>query len=234
MRRAATSSQASEIGASSGCGGNRWAATTSTAGYLPFDVCRGRCHLGVRAVGDHAPVCRADGERAGCPGRRSVSRRLNPGSATMASEFVCSSITSDFPAFFADLVEPHIGPNWDNPHIYYFDGRKHGWIRCTVTPELWRSDYRTVASILDVQAPVTTAASWSSRRASRVRRAPERRDRRRAFGQERTRAAGAVPVPRHCDLPLRGPSVLSRSAGSGLPPPRYVLPPPETTLGGDE
>lgn len=85
---------------------------------------------------------------------------LDPAAPAVASEFVTTSITSDFPVFFADLIEANLGPNSRNPHIYYFDGRKHGWIRCRVTPDLWRSDFRTVDSILDPNAPAQTAASW--------------------------------------------------------------------------
>ncbi|MCW5893480.1 MAG: alkaline phosphatase D family protein [bacterium] len=85
---------------------------------------------------------------------------LDPASPAVAAEFVTSSITSDFPAVFVDLIEANLGPNSKNPHIYYFDGRKHGYVRCTVTPGLWRSDYRTVESILDPNAAAQTAASW--------------------------------------------------------------------------
>ena len=45
---------------------------------------------------------------------------------------------------------------------------------------------------------------------------------------------GAALVPRHCDLPLRGPSMLSRSAGSGFLHLATSSSPPETTQGGDE
>lgn len=85
---------------------------------------------------------------------------LNPASATVAAEFVCSSITSEFPAAFVPLIEANLGPTSDNPHIYYFDGLKHGYIRATVTPTLWRSDYRVVDSVLEREAPASTAASW--------------------------------------------------------------------------
>lgn len=85
---------------------------------------------------------------------------LDPAAPAVAAEFVCASITSEFPSGFIPLIEQNLGPNSRNPHIYYFDGRKHGWIRCTVTPELWRSDYRTVDSVLDPEAPATTATSF--------------------------------------------------------------------------
>ena len=85
---------------------------------------------------------------------------LDPTSPPVAVEFVCTSITSDFPASFVPLIEANLGPNSANPHIKYFEGRQHGYVRCTVTPGLWRSDYRAVDSILDPFAPASTIASW--------------------------------------------------------------------------
>ena len=43
----------------------------------------------------------------------------NPASATIASEFVGTSITSDFPAAFIAPVNASLA---DNPHIRFFDG----------------------------------------------------------------------------------------------------------------
>jgi alkaline phosphatase D len=85
---------------------------------------------------------------------------LDPTSATVASEFVCTSITSDFPPSFVPLIEANLGPNSNNPHIRFFEGRQRGYILCTVTPEVWQSDYRAVASILDPEAPGSTLATW--------------------------------------------------------------------------
>lgn len=85
---------------------------------------------------------------------------LDPASPTVASEFVCASITSDFPASFVPLIEANLGPNSRNPHIRYFEGRQHGYVRCTVTREAWRSDFRGVESVLDPLSPATTLASW--------------------------------------------------------------------------
>jgi alkaline phosphatase D len=85
---------------------------------------------------------------------------LNPASSTVGVEFVCTSITSDFPAVFVPLIEANLGPTSRNPHILYFEGRRHGYIRCDVTPALWRSDFRVVEDILSPTAPASTAASW--------------------------------------------------------------------------
>jgi alkaline phosphatase D len=85
---------------------------------------------------------------------------LVPGSKTVASEFVCTSISTAFIDAFIPLIEANLGPNSRNPHIKFFEGRHRGWTRCEVTPDLWRSDFRIVDSLLDPASPVTTAASW--------------------------------------------------------------------------
>jgi alkaline phosphatase D len=81
----------------------------------------------------------------------------NPASATLATEFVGPSITSDFPLQFIPLVKAALP---DNPHTRFFDGAYHGYVRCTLTPKQWLSDYRVAASILDPSSPVSTLASF--------------------------------------------------------------------------
>jgi alkaline phosphatase D len=81
----------------------------------------------------------------------------DPASATLATEFVGTSISSDFPAQFIAPVQAALG---DNPHTKYFNGALRGYVRCTLTPERWTSDYRLVESILDENAPTVTAASF--------------------------------------------------------------------------
>jgi alkaline phosphatase D len=48
----------------------------------------------------------------------------------------------------------------DNPHIRFFEGVRRGYVRCTVTPDLWQTDYRGVTSILEPTAPIDTIASY--------------------------------------------------------------------------
>jgi alkaline phosphatase D len=81
----------------------------------------------------------------------------DPASATLATEFVGTSISSDFPAGFIAPVQAALP---DNPHIKFFDGLYRGYVRCTLSPERWVSDYRAVASILDENAPAFTLASF--------------------------------------------------------------------------
>ncbi|MES1022509.1 alkaline phosphatase [Gloeocapsa sp. BRSZ] len=81
----------------------------------------------------------------------------NPASPTIGTEFVGTSITSDFPAQF---IAPVTAALADNPHTQFFDGAFRGYVRCQLTPKQWRSDYRVVSSILDPQAPASTLASF--------------------------------------------------------------------------
>ena len=45
-----------------------------------------------------------------------------------------------------------------NPHIKFYNDRR-GYTRCEVTPQLWRSDYRTVPYVTRPGAPITTRAT---------------------------------------------------------------------------
>lgn len=62
---------------------------------------------------------------------------LDPGSQTLASEFVGTSISSG--CGWAGKVAAALP---ENPHVKFFDGSKRGYLRCTVTPRRWVSDYR--------------------------------------------------------------------------------------------
>ena len=73
----------------------------------------------------------------------------DPSSATLASEFVGTSISSagdDYAGRARDLAL--------NPHVRYFENRSRGYLRCEVTPDLWRSD---CVAIDDVTDPRSTA-----------------------------------------------------------------------------
>jgi len=73
---------------------------------------------------------------------------------TIATEFVGTSITShdvDYASIMRDL--PH------NPHIRYFDSRWRGYLRCEVTPQLWRSDLQIVDDVSDKNSSGRTLVS---------------------------------------------------------------------------
>ena len=81
----------------------------------------------------------------------------NPNSKTIGTEFVGTSISSGGngsdtnPNTEAILAE--------NPHIKFFNNQR-GYVRCELTPQRWQSDYRTVAAVTTLDAPITTRASF--------------------------------------------------------------------------
>ncbi|TFI55123.1 alkaline phosphatase [Mastigocladus laminosus UU774] len=81
----------------------------------------------------------------------------NPDSATVGTEFVGTSITSDFSA---DFIPPIKAALSDNPHTKFFDGAYRGYVRCNLTRDRWQSDYRIVSTITEENASVSTLASF--------------------------------------------------------------------------
>ena len=82
----------------------------------------------------------------------------DPGSATVATEFAGTSISSngDGPVY-----GPYYGPMIPaNPHIRFFDGDRRGYVRCQVDHERWRTDLRMVSTVSRPEAPVETFASF--------------------------------------------------------------------------
>jgi alkaline phosphatase D len=75
----------------------------------------------------------------------------------VASEFVGTSIASDFPAALIPAVEATLV---DNPHIRYFEGAHRGYLRFNVTHRHWRADYRGVDTILEPTSRISTLASF--------------------------------------------------------------------------
>jgi alkaline phosphatase D len=82
-----------------------------------------------------------------------------PESRSVAVEFVAPSISSDFPAAF-DAPIKAANPIL-NPHVRYFDGLRHGYLRCEVDNERWRTDVRVVDSIAVREAPTYTQAAFA-------------------------------------------------------------------------
>ncbi|MDJ0511762.1 MAG: alkaline phosphatase D family protein [Crocosphaera sp.] len=80
----------------------------------------------------------------------------DPTSPTVATEFVGTSISSQFPQQYVAAVNL---ARIANPHVKFFEGTQHGYVRCTVTPESFKSDYRVVSSILDPDASIDTLQS---------------------------------------------------------------------------
>lgn len=80
-----------------------------------------------------------------------------PEEKTVAAEFVGTSITSGGDgALFPDNLE---GIMRDNPCLK-FHSRERGYVKCTVTPTEWRSDYQAVEYVSKPGAPLITRASF--------------------------------------------------------------------------
>jgi alkaline phosphatase D len=87
--------------------------------------------------------------------------RVNPddlSSPVVASEFVATSISSDFPALFDGPIK-QANPFF-NPQVKYFDGSLRGYLRVDVNRERWLTEQRSVASIATRTSPVTTTAAF--------------------------------------------------------------------------
>lgn len=81
----------------------------------------------------------------------------DPRSPTVAAEFVGTSISSGGDG--ADLTAFGERGLAENPHIKFFNGQR-GYVRCEVTPERWRADYRVVEFVTQPHAPIKTRAGF--------------------------------------------------------------------------
>ena len=80
-----------------------------------------------------------------------------PESATVGSEFVCTSISSGGDGADSNpTVEAYLP---DNPHIKFYNNQR-GYVRCTLTQDRWQSDYRVVPFVTTLGAPISTRASF--------------------------------------------------------------------------
>ena len=79
----------------------------------------------------------------------------DPDSPAVATEFVGTSISSG--CGWRDDVAFALAVN---PHVKFFDGDLRGYLRCSITPGQWRSDFRVVPSPTDPVSPASTLTSW--------------------------------------------------------------------------
>jgi alkaline phosphatase D len=78
----------------------------------------------------------------------------DPDAKTIATEFVGTSLSTqgdDYASIARDLPL--------NPHVRHFENRWRGYLRCEITPTLWRSDLRIVDDATDVQSDARTLLS---------------------------------------------------------------------------
>jgi alkaline phosphatase D len=83
----------------------------------------------------------------------------DPQSPAVGTEFVGMSISSNFRSEFIPIIEAAL-LDPVNAHVKFFNGTYHGYVRCTVEPEQWRSDYRVVDTVRAPTATVRTLKSF--------------------------------------------------------------------------
>jgi alkaline phosphatase D len=77
-----------------------------------------------------------------------------PDSPVFATEFVGTSISSNGDG---EVYGPYYGPMIGyNPHITFFDGDRRGYVRCTITPQEWRTELRMTPTVSTPDAPTET------------------------------------------------------------------------------
>ena len=81
----------------------------------------------------------------------------DPSSTNVGVEFVGTSVSSSFPVAASAAVAAALG---DNPHTKFFDGLFRGYVRCTVTPQAWLTEFRAVPSILTADVDAFTLAAF--------------------------------------------------------------------------
>lgn len=79
----------------------------------------------------------------------------DPASPTVASEFVCTSITAQ--AWPHERLQPLLA---DNPHIKLADGRRRGYLRFDLARDLVSADLRAMEHVRTRDAGVATLASF--------------------------------------------------------------------------
>jgi alkaline phosphatase D len=81
----------------------------------------------------------------------------DPDSATIAAEFVGTSITSGGNGSDTSAG----GQEWlaANPHLRFFNNQR-GYVRCTVSSDLWTADYRVVNRVSTPDGAASTRASF--------------------------------------------------------------------------
>ena len=74
----------------------------------------------------------------------------------IATEFVGTSISSGGNPTGHRDVDTLMA---ENPCVQFYNAQR-GYVRCTITPESWTSDYRVVEDVTKPGSPVTTRASF--------------------------------------------------------------------------
>ncbi|OUL21923.1 alkaline phosphatase [Nostoc sp. RF31YmG] len=80
----------------------------------------------------------------------------DPNSAIVGSEFVGTSISSAGDG--SDTIPSYVNST-DNPHIKFYNNRR-GYLRCSVTPTTWRTDYLVLSNVTTPSGTISNAASF--------------------------------------------------------------------------
>ncbi len=80
----------------------------------------------------------------------------DPSSATVATEFVGTSISSSGPPY--DSLMSNM-PN--NPQIKFFDSRVRGYMSMDITPRLMTTRYQAISDVRDPRATLSTLNTWA-------------------------------------------------------------------------
>lgn len=152
----------------------RWNVMASTVMMTPFDMdhdgelyrylqswdgypaARGRILDRITGSGVANPVCIA-GDIHSSMVSNLVRRPGDDPKKPVMTEFVGTSISSLWPE---PLAKPMHDALPDNPHVRHFDSQKRGYIRCTVTGDLWTTDLRTIDYTDRVGGKVSTDRSF--------------------------------------------------------------------------
>ncbi|WP_433631044.1 alkaline phosphatase D family protein [Halomicrococcus sp. NG-SE-24] len=81
----------------------------------------------------------------------------DPNSETVGTEYVGTSISSFGDGSGLTQYGPSLGEPWQR-----FFNDKRGYVRCTITPEQWQTDYRVVSTVEEPEASVSTIASFTT------------------------------------------------------------------------
>lgn len=81
----------------------------------------------------------------------------DPDSETVGTEYVGTSISSFGDGSGIIQYGPSIGEPWQR-----FYNNMRGYVRCTITPDQWQTDYRVVSTVEEPEAPVSTVASFTT------------------------------------------------------------------------
>lgn len=73
----------------------------------------------------------------------------------VATEFVGTSISSAGPPY-----QTFLRAVAENPHVKFFESRRRGYTRCTVTPERWLTEFQALESVADPRSRIGTLAAF--------------------------------------------------------------------------